>query len=162
MTSTVGEIARQFNVSENTVRNWAKWHADHLSDNAKTTPRRFTDLDLATFNLIAEYRSSGFKTATINERLCETQVQVGEIVLPDAPQSPSDEQEPQEDRQVSALLLQAHTEALQRLTARLERQRIAEVSQLAGEVRTLRTWQLVQAAVVVVLIVAVVSVWVVG
>lgn len=154
---TVGDVAKLLGVSQNTVRNWCDWHAAHLSDSAKARPRRFTDKDLATFNLIANYRSSGFSTSTINERLAETQVQPGEILAP--AQEPVDKTSQTEDIQMPMVMLQQHSEALQRLTTRLEQQHTAEVKALAGEVSTLRTWLLIMAAIMIVIIVGVVASW---
>jgi len=174
-TYTPATVAKQINVSPNTVRRWCNQHSEHLSAGAVAPVRSLTDLDLTTLQYVATLRASGMQTDAINERLSETTLTPGEILLPEATQTAPVEQEQTEALQVPALLLQAHTATLERLTAsleqqaRLEQQRIAEVKHLevaqavlVGEVATLRTWLLVLAAIVVVLLVAMVAMWAVA
>ena len=77
--------------------------------------------------------------------------------VPEEPQPPTDRLPAQEDRQVSMVMLQANTETLQRLTARLEQQHSAKVKAIGDQVSTLQTWLMIM----VMLIVAVVTRWVV-
>lgn len=157
-------------MSSNTIRRWCKQFADHLSPEANARPRTLNDQDIAILEYVAACRKDGMPWVDIDQRLTETTLTPGEIVLPEAshdiaPDVPHDapgEQIPPEAIQAPALLLQAHTDALQRLTARLEQRHDVEVRAIADQVSRLQTWLLITIAVVVVLVVAVVAGWVVG
>lgn len=66
------QIAEMFDVSANTVRNWARWHGEHLDDAA--TPalgatRLFSARDVEVLKRVNELRTQGLTTDEINERL---------------------------------------------------------------------------------------------
>ena len=156
---TPSQVATRLDVSTNTIRRWCEQYADHLSEEANGRPRIFSEQDIAVFEYVAACRTDGMTPDDIGQRLDETTLTPAEIVVPEDAEKPQIEQEPSPDIQAPALLLQAHTEALQRLTSRLENQRIDEVEQLAGQVARQRTWQLVHVAVTLVLVAAVVAMW---
>jgi len=152
-------VSARLDVSTNTIRRWCNQYAEHLSPEANARPRTFSEQDIAVLDYVSACRKDGMPQADIAQRLGETTLTLGDIIVPETAETPQIEQEPAPDIQAPALLLQAHTEALQRLTSRLENQRIVEVEQLAGQVARQRTWQLVHVAVTVALVAAIVAMW---
>lgn len=61
-----------FGVSANTVRNWSRWHGNHLDDAATPGPgatRLFSARDVQVLKQVNELRNHGMTTDEINERL---------------------------------------------------------------------------------------------
>jgi len=71
------DLAGMFDVSVMTIRRWAEYHAEHLSDGANPTAgqsRRFTWADVETMRQIKALRDSGLSVEAINAKLTEANV----------------------------------------------------------------------------------------
>jgi DNA-binding transcriptional MerR regulator len=69
------DVAGMFNVSVMTVRRWADYHKQHLSDVANPPPgkaRAFTWADVEKFRQIKAWRDAGLSVEAINNRLSGT------------------------------------------------------------------------------------------
>lgn len=130
-TITSGELAKEFGVTANTIRNWVREFAPHLSPSANPTgkrQRRFTARDAEVLRQVAALRS-GAKPATqaeIQDALAD--LHFGEV---DAESEPSPEVEPNEP---TLLVTQAHVEALTMLLQR-ETQRADDAQRRVEELQ---------------------------
>lgn len=132
------QIAEIFDVSPNTVRNWARWHGEYLDDSATPGPgatRLFSGRDMQVLKAINQLRSQGLTTDEINARLA---VMTFPIVEPIAEQIESDFSPPAARESVESALLPVLREAVdqkQRIDA-LEA-RISEIEHRSSEWKAL-------------------------
>jgi DNA-binding transcriptional MerR regulator len=78
---SVGEVAKRLGLPTHTIRRWAEYHREHLSETANPedvgTARRFTEKDVQTLQAAQQMRAKGLTVAVINDRL--SGLSIGEI-----------------------------------------------------------------------------------
>ena len=159
------EIAKHVDVTPNTVRNWTRLYAPHLSPTATPTgeneERVFTRRDMAVFEMIAQLRAEGFNHGQIAARLGETVIGEGEIETPQQNEMPEAPQPPATiTGDVSAAMMLATTAALQQIADRLVEREHVQVRRVNERMDRLTLLVWILAALVVVLVIAVVALWV--
>lgn len=115
MQHTPHQAAKACNVSVNTIRNWCKEYAAHLSAGAQpggSGARLLTDRDLEVLRYVAQLRTENMTHEQVNQRLAETKIGETETLV----QPTSDLQEP---LQAPPMPVQSPSDALQAYQAAL-------------------------------------------
>ena len=160
------EIARKYGITPNTVRNWSRLYATHLSPTANPAgdkeERIFTQRDIAVFDLITQLRAEGFNHAQIAARLGETTISEAEIEthgneISEKIETPQTAMVPSD---VSATMLVAMTQTLQSVAERLVEREGTQVRRVNEHLERLALLVWILAALVIVLVAAVIALWV--
>lgn len=115
MQHTPNQAAKACNVSVNTIRNWCKDYAAHLSAGAQpggSGARLLTDRDLEVLRYIAQLRAENMTHEQVNQRLAETKIGETETLIQLPPT-------PEETLQAPPISVQSPSDAIQAYQAAL-------------------------------------------
>lgn len=145
------DIAKELNVSTNTIRGWCNQFSDHLSDRATPQSGRervITSLDRTVLHYIAGLRNDGFTYDEIASRLAETTFTEDEspeplTVVTETPETSLEPVDP------ALVVLASSVQTIaEHLAQSADRSR--EIDQLRAEVTQLRTYIIIGALGVII------------
>lgn len=132
MQHTPNQAAKACNVSVNTIRNWCKDYAGHLSAGAQpggAGARLLTSRDLEVLRYIAQLRAENMTHEQVNQRLAETKIGETETLVQPTPDLRETLQDPPMPVQSPSDALQAYQAALT-IMARVEERHASLQSQI--------------------------------